>query len=140
MVLNLLVIAPTNLFKETGGLPIENVRDTWIVVTRRSPMNKTTTQTKSSKNNKNKGISYPIEEIGHVNTYNHTFISINVTGVYFFLNQYDIVHYLYFSHEPPLIFKDDFRKDLLEPIFYDLGHNFVICITQRDGPKLGKEQ
>jgi hypothetical protein len=45
---------------------------------------------------------------------------------------------LSFFHEPPLIFIDDFRKELLEPVFYDLGHNFVRCITQRDGPKYGK--
>jgi hypothetical protein len=45
-----------------------------------------------------------------------------------------------FFHEPPLISRDDFRKKLLDPVSYDLGHNFLRCITHRDGPRSRKRE
>jgi len=103
-------------------------------------MNKIRMENKSMNNIKKKGIYYSGKGIRHVNIYNHTFISIDVTGVYLFLKWYDIVHYLTFFHELALIFIYDFRKEILEPVFYDFRHNFVRCITQGDGPKCRKKR
>jgi hypothetical protein len=54
------------------------------------------------------------------------------------LNKYYVISYLSIPHETPLIWGNDFGKEIFKMPRDDFGQNFVGVITKRDGFELGE--